>query len=460
MQPDMQPDKPKPTPPGPPERSRELVATLRYGAQMFSDPLGFVGKRFERYGDLYYAPSGGVGLYVVRRPEHAREVLVERADAFAKTHTALEALSDVLGSGLLTSDGDVWRRHRRLANPAFARRAVEGYAQSMIEESRASADRIVAGQRFDAAELMTDLTLRVVGRTLFGTDVAGDVERIGGAMRIFQILLAVPRSLPGVLGRLVRGRVARAKGELDELVDRLIAERTRAPKSPPDLAQMLIDAMQPDESGARLDAREVKDEILTFLLAGHETTSNTLAWAIYVLSQNPAVEARVRDELATVLAGLEPSPADLEKLVVTEALVKETLRLYPPAYVVARRAIRDAEIGGYEVPTGSEVIVWIYYTHRDRVAYPEPEALRLDRYLPDASGVVPRLPRGAWIPFGAGPRACIGRSFAMAEAVAALATLLGRWRFRYVGRKPPRLSARITLAPGGGVPVVAERATS
>ncbi len=443
-------------PAGPPPRSKGLVASLRYGAAFFFDPLGFVGDRFDRYGDVYYAPSGGVGLYVVRRPEHVREVLVTQADAYAKTHTAMESLSGVLGSGLLTSDGEIWRRHRRLANPAFAKKAVEGYVAPMIEAAAATAAGLRDGDRVDLAERMTDLTLRVVGRTLFGTDVAGDVAKIGDAMRAIQNFLVVPRALPGFIGSLARRKVDSAQRDLDDLVARLLIERRTRRADPPDLVQMLVDAVDPDETGARLEEREVRDEILTFLLAGHDTTSNTLAWAFWLLSQNPDVEARLRGELRAVLGGRTPTAADLDRLPIAEAVIKETLRLYPAAPALARKAVRDATVGGFAVPAGSEVMVWIYFTHRDRRAFPDPEAFRPERFEGAAEA---SIPKGAWLPFGAGPRACIGRTFAMAEAIAALATILQRWTFEYVGKKPPQPKPRITLIPGGGVPMRVRRAS-
>lgn len=443
-------------PAGPPPRDKGLISSLRYGASFFFDPLGFVGDRFERYGDLYYAPSGGVGLYVVRRPEHVREVLVTQADAYAKTHTAMESLSGVLGNGLLTSDGEVWRRHRRLANPAFAKKAVEGYVAPMIEASVVTAASFREGERVDVAAKMTDLTLRVVGRTLFGTDVAGDVAKIGDAMRAIQNFLVAPRALPGFIGDIARRKVDAAQRDLDELVGRLLAARRAKRADPPDLVQMLVDAVDPDETGARLSEKDVRDEILTFLLAGHDTTSNTLAWAFWLLTQNPGVEARLRTELREVLGGRTPTAADLDRLVFTEAVIKETLRLYPAAPAVARRAVRDATVGGYTVPAGSEVMVWIYFTHRDRRAFPDPEAFRPERFVGAAEAAIPR---GAWVPFGAGPRACIGRTFAMAEAVIALATILQKWTFEYVGKRPPDPKPRITLFPGGGVPVRVRRAT-
>jgi cytochrome P450 len=415
------------------------------------DPVGFVGGRFARYGDIYYVAGRGPGLYVVRRPEHVREALVAQADAFGKGHSGLRGLARALGDGLLTADGEAWRRHRRLANPAFVKAAIDGYVGAMVRESIATREALGDGGRArDLAADLTALALRVVGRTLFGTDVAADVAAVARAMRAFQTSLAAPVDLPRPLRGLAERRVARASASLDAVVARLFAERRRAPADPPDLAQRLLDATDPDEPGGRLAEREVRDELVTFLLAGHETTSNALAWAVYLLSQSPAAEAKLCAEVDARLGGRPPSAEDLGRLGYVECVVKEALRLYPPAYVIPRRARRDARLGGYEVPAGSELIAWVYFTHRDPEAFPDPEAFRPERFLPEAEA---RLPRGAYVPFGAGPRACIGRAFALAEAVAALACLYQTHTFEYVGRRPPGLAARITLAPRGGLPV-------
>lgn len=442
-------DPPSRTPPGPAPRSGGLLSSVAYGARMLADPIGVVGGRFAAYGDIYYAPSGGVGLYVLRNHAHVKEVLVTRADDFEKKHTALESLSFVLGSGLLTSDGDVWRRHRRLANPAFARQALDGYVGVMIDVAEDAARRLGDGGSIDMAPRMTDLTLRVVGRTLFGTEVEADIAVIARAMSIFQTFLVVPSALPALLRDPLRARVRRAQADLHRLADRLLASRRAHPIDPPDLAQMLLDASDPAAGGGLTEA-EVRDEILTFLLAGHETTSNTLAWSVDLLARSAADQRRVRDEVRDVVGDRPMTPGDVPKLAFTSAVVKEALRLYPPAYVLARRASREVVVGDYTVPAGSEIVVWTYFTHRDPVVYPEPEAFRPERFLGEAEAKIPRF---AFVPFGAGPRACIGRGFALAEAVVALAALVRRWSFAPLRPHAPKLSPRITLAPRGGVHV-------
>jgi cytochrome P450 len=294
---------------------------------------------------------------------------------------------------------------------------------------------------------MTALTLRVVGRTLLGAESVADIQTIARSMRGFQIGLAAPRSLPAPIRMVSDHLVGRWVRDLHAILGRAMAARRQTPRDPPDLMQMLLDASDPDEPGAKLSEAEVRDELVTFLLAGHETTSNTLAWALYLLSRAPDVEARLREEARaadedTIASG------NLEGLRFTEQVVKEALRLYPPAYILARRAKDATTLGGYDVAPQTEVVTWIYFTHRDPDAYPDPESFRPERFAPEAEA---KLPRGAFIPFGAGPRACIGKAFALAEATVALATLYRTHSFVYLGDRPPKLSARITLAPAGGL---------
>lgn len=438
-------------PPGPPPRKRGLISTLRYGMAFFSDPIGFVGGRFAQYGDIYYAPSGGVGLYVLKDPDHVRDVLITKADDFAKQHSAFEALSEVLGQGLLTTDGDVWKRHRRLLAPAFSKKAIEGYTDGMVRETETTLNRLRDGKPVDIANEMTDLTLRIVGRTLMGIDVSRDVGRIAGAMSSFQTALAIPRGLPRLVRGPIQERSRRARAELDAMILRVIEERRDSEVRGSDLLQMLLDSSDPENPSDKLSFKEIQDELVTFLLAGHETTSNTLTWALYLLSQHPDVERALRQELSSVLGTRLPTGSDVDQLRLASQIIKEAMRLYPPAYALARRAVRDTQIGPYNVPRRSEVVIWIYFTHRDARYFPEPEQFRPERFEPEAEA---SRPRHAYLPFGLGPRACIGRSFAQVEATILLASLLQRFTFRYDAKKPPRMRARITLTPAGGLVLV------
>jgi cytochrome P450 len=440
---------------GPPPRAGDVLSSLRYGLKFFLDPIRFVGERFERYGDPYFAPSSDGGLYVVRKHEHIRDVLVTHADKFAKTHTALQSLSSVLGSGLLTSDGAVWRKHRRLANPAFGKRAIDSYVPAMVDVAEDAANKFRHGEFVALAPRMIDLTLRVVGRTLLGTDVAEDIDAIGRAMSSFQSFLVVPSKLPSLVRRPIERRLETSVSALDTLVHRILRERRNARVDPPDLMQMLLDASDSEgvETDGALSEQEVRDELVTFLLAGHETTSNTLTWAFDCLARHPAVERRLREELKRVVGNRRITADDLSALTFTTAIVHETMRLYPPAYVVARRAIEEASIGRYVVPRGSEVILWTYFAHRDPEVFSDPDQFAPERFIGSNA-----FPKCAYIPFGVGPRVCIGRAFAIAEATIALAAIARRWSFQSMTREPPKPVPRITLAPRGGVPVRAFRA--
>lgn len=418
------------TPPGPPRR-KGIVPTLRYYWGFATDSIGFVRSRFESYGDLYYVPSSSDGLFVLRHPDHVREVLATRASSFGKQHSAFTQLSRVLGEGLLVSEGETWTRQRRMLGPGFAPPRMRAYADVMVEEARRTGDRWSDGATVALEQEMTELTLRIVSRTLFGLDVSKeDTRAIARAMSSFQSSLSSPDFLPAWVPLPGRRELARSLADLDRIVYRIIRERRAAGTSAgeraerADLLQVLVDAVDPETSGGRLSEREVRDQLVTFFLAGHETTSQALTWAFYCLSRTPAAERALHEELDGVLGDRDAVTFDdLERLPYTEQVMLEAMRLYPPVYAIARRAHEDTEIGGYRVPRGSEVMIWVYWTHRDARFYPEPEVFRPERFEKDK---VAALPKHAYLPFGAGPRACIGRSFAMVEARLILATLARR----------------------------------
>jgi cytochrome P450 len=451
---------PAPTParpPGPPPRD-SLLAHARYFTGFLLDPIGFVARRFDRYGDIYYAPSAGTGLYVIRHPDHLREVLVTRASSFHKTHSAFARLSLVLGDGLLTTDGDTWKRQRRMVQPAFSSARLAGYAGVMVQEAARAAGAGDAegawrdGEVRDISREMMELTLRVVSRTLFGHDVpARHIDVVGHAMRVFQTSLVRPDVLPAWMPSPQRRKLEGALDALDAMTYGIIAARRASPAREPDLLQMLVDAVDDEGDGGRLGEKELRDQLVTLFLAGHETTSHALTWTLYLLSRNPRAERALHEELDHVLGDRDPTYEDLARLPYTEQVIHESMRLYPPVYSMARRAHEDTAIGPYAVPAGSEVILWIYMTHRDPRFYPEPDAFRPERFTPDEEAKRPKL---AHLPFGAGPRACIGKVFAMMEARLVLATLARRWRFELApGRRGGSVvpQPRITLVPRGGM---------
>lgn len=442
-------------PPGPSPRKAGVIGRVRYGLNFMLDPLGFVGGRFARFGDVYFV--GGEdqpGLYVMRHPEHLEQVLVEKAKSFAKTHSAFAQLSQVLGDGLLTTDGDVWRRQRRLIQPAFSKKRLEGYAVAMAAESEAEAARWREGETRDLSVDMMELTLRIVCRTLFGHDARGDAESVRRSMQAFQdSLIGLSLPVPDWASP-SKHRLRRATAALDAIIYRMIEERRAGGEPSDDLLSMLLAAKDDEGDGRGLSEREVRDQLVTLFLAGHETTANALTWTFYLLAEHPEVEARLHAELDAVLGGRTPTYADLAALPYTAQVFDEAMRLYPPVYMTARKAREDVDIGGWLVPEGSEVVLWTWHTHRDPRFWDEPWAFRPERFDKVAVAARPKL---AYAPFGAGPRACIGKVFAQIEGQLALATLASRWRPRLPQGYVAELHPRITLSPAGGLPVRLER---
>ncbi len=431
-------------PPGPPPR-RGVVRSVRYYAAFARDPIGFVKSRFDTYGDAYYAPNADGGLFVFKHPDHLHEVLSTKASSFTKEHSAFATLSRVLGDGLLTSDGDTWMRQRRMIGPAFAPARIAEYGTVMVDEAAETVREWARGGERAVNEDMTTLTLRVVSRTLFGHDVLSkDIATIATAMSTFQRSLSSPDFLPSWMWTPARARLARNIDALDRLMYGLIASRRNASERR-DLLQMLVTAVDTEGKGGKLTEEEVRDQLVTLFLAGHETTAHALSWTWLALAENPDVEAKLHEELDRVLAGRAPTVADA--LPYTEKVVSEALRMYPPVYGIARRAKEDVTIGSFTVPRGSEVMLWVYMTHHDPRWYPEPSEFRPERF--DAE-----LPKFAYLPFGGGPRACIGKSFAMMEARLLLATLAQRYRLRLARGERVELAPRITLTPRRGMKMI------
>ena len=450
-------------PRGPGGRSRWAI--LRRQLPLLLDPIGTVGGRFARYGDAYLVPQRGHDLYVFRGPEHVQDVLVTHAAAFDKQHTAFHRLSEVLGDALLTSEGERWRRQRRLVQPAFARPRLAQYGAVMVEEAASAVEQLVAraaaesgGLRVDLSREINALTLRIVTRTLFGEEakIPGVTAEVIQTARTGAAMQAINRyfGLPDVLLRAwppAGRRFEAAQRDLNDAVQQLIAARRQSlgpDAQPSDLLSALM--LTRDEQGQALTQEELRDQLLTLYVAGHETTSHALSWTFYLLSQHPDVRARLDAEHARVLGGRLPTFEDLAALPYTEQVLNEALRLYPPVFAIPRRAQRDVRVGEYAVPKGSEVLLWIYYTQRDPRYYEEPERFMPERF---ASDVVAQRPKYAYAPFGAGQRACIGQLFALQEAQLVLATWLPRLRLEYAGRKAPRLRTGVTLAPRGGLPM-------
>jgi cytochrome P450 len=441
-------------PPGPP-RADTFLRRARHMAKMMRDPIGTVAARFEQYGDIYRVQFPGSALYVVRHPDHIRDVLIDNAADFGKGHSAFLRLGYVLGDSLLTSEGEDWRRQRRLVQPAFAPARLGEYAEVMVDEALRSAEALARGgaRTHDLSRQMTSLTLRIVARALFGQR-ADDSPRVTRAMAWLNQAFGSPELLPSFVPTPNRLRLRRAVAELDATVYDVIERRNAqlagaGAERPRDLLQRLLDARD-ERDGEGLSRKEIRDQLVTLYLAGHDTTSHALSWTFYLLSQNPGAQRALDEELSRVLGGRPPRFSDLPELVQTERVIKEAMRIYPPVMAIPRSAVRDTTIGGYRVPAGSEALIWLYRTHHDPRFYPEPERFLPERF-DDARSAA--RPKHAYLPFGAGQRACIGQTFAMIEAQLIVATFAQRLSLRYAGKRPPGLRFGVTLAPKGGLPM-------
>jgi len=381
-------------------------------------------------------------------------VLVTPADAYHKGR-ALERARRLLGQGLLTSEGALHLRQRRLMQPAFHRERIAGYGETMVRYAGRAAERWKAGETIDVHKEMVALTLAIVGTTLFDADVEEEADEIGKALtealELFQRLLMVPygeflEKLP--IPSTLRFRSARRR--LDATIARLIAERRRNPRDRKDLLTLLLLAQDTEGDGGGMTDTQLRDEAMTIFLAGHETTANAMAWTWHLLSQNPEAEGRLHEELDRVLEGRAPGVADLPRLRYTEMVLSESMRLFPPAWILGRRAIVDHELGGYRIPAGSIVLLSQWITHRDARYFPDPLRFDPQRFTAEAQAARPRF---SYFPFGGGPRVCIGEGFAWMEGVLVLATIARRWRFLPVDGIPVTPAAMITLRPKSGLPM-------
>jgi cytochrome P450 len=422
--------------------------------QFRRDPLALLTRVAREYGDVARFNAATQTVYLLNHPDYVKDVLVTHHARFKKGR-ALQRAKRLLGEGLLTSEGDFWRRQRRLAQPAFHRQRLNSYAETMVAYAEQTSARWRDGETLDAADEMMRLTLAVVGKTLFDADVESDAGEVGAAlaevMSLFGYLMLPFSELLEKLPLPPRRRFERARARLDAVIYRIIEERRREGFDRGDLLSTLLHAL--DEEGDRtgMTDEQLRDEVMTIFLAGHETTANALAWTWYLLSQNPEAEARLHEELAEVLRDRPPTAEDLPRLRYTEMVVAESMRLYPPAWAVGRLALEEHEVGGYRIPRGALVLVSQYVMHRDPRFWPDPERFDPERFTPEAKAARPQF---AYFPFGGGPRRCVGEGFAWMEAVLILATLARRWRLRLAPGAVVRTEPRITLRPGrGGIPV-------
>lgn len=433
---------------------------LRQAPGLIAGAPAFLSRLADEYGPVVRFGAFFNTFYLIADPELAREALVTQAANFPKDRRDVKILSRLVGDGLVTANGEAHKRQRRLAQPAFHTRRIDAYAGTMTEYTTAMLDQWQNGRTLDVFEAMRELTMFIVARTLFGVDrtsMGGTAERVGAAIEVVQNIANTEFQSPFIWPEWLPTRMnhdrRQATAVLYGTIDRLIAERRAAGSvDTGDLLSMLL--LSRDEAGDTFSDAEVRDQLLTFFLAGHETTSNALSWTWSLLSAHPAAEARLHAEVDAL--GGPPTLADLPRLPYTLQVIKEALRLYPPAWTLnIRRAAADTTLGSY--PIRRDDLIWIapYVLHRRPAYFPDPERFDPDRWTPERERA---LPRYGYMPFGGGPRVCIGNGFALMEAHLIVAAIARRFRLRLLPDQVIDLNAQITLSNRGGLHMrVAER---
>lgn len=421
------------------------------------DPLKFLMKVAKDYPDVAHFKLGPQHTFLLSHPDHIQNVLVAHDWNFLKGR-GLQRAKKVLGKGLLTSEGNFHRRQRRLSQPAFHRQRIASYAQTMAEYARRRGEQWKAGETRDMAQEMMSLTLAIVAKTLFDADVETESKEIGQALgEVLEMFSTFSSPLTEVLDKLPlprNRRVRQAKMRLDETIYRIIEERRATSVDRGDLLSMLMMAQDTEGDGGGMSDEQLRDEVMTLFLAGHETTANALTWTWYLLSANPEVEAKLHAEIDSALQGELPTVDDVARLTYTEMVFTEAMRLYPPVWVMGRRAVSGYKVGKYYVPARSIILLSQYVIHHDERYYPEPEKFDPERWRPEARATRPKY---AYFPFGGGPRMCVGEQFAWMEGILLIATLAQKWKMRLVPGHPIKMQPLITLRPKHGMRMMIEK---
>jgi cytochrome P450 len=437
-------------PPGP--RGNVLLGSI---GDIYRDRLRFVLDVASTYGEVARYRVAHMRIYQVSSPAGVGRLLHDNHRNYSKDVATFGTLRLFLGNGLFTSDGDFWRRQRRLAQPAFHRRRVANFGALMTDATLAKLERwrtrVSQDRPLDVADEFMRLTMEVATLALFSTSVRGDIDKIGSAITTllddvtfrFTFPFYPPLKVPTPRNR----RFLAARATLDAIVYRIIAERRQRPDEHDDLLAMLMQARD-EETGEGMSDRQLRDEVVTLFLAGHETTANALTWASFLLSTHVAVERRLRAEVDEALQGRVPTASELPRLPYTRMVIDETLRLYPPAWITNRRAIEADAVCGYRIPADATVSISPYVTHRDPTLWENPEGFDPERFTPERSA---RRPHYAYFPFGGGPRQCIGKGFALMEATLVLALLTQRYELHLVPGRRVETEALATLRPRYGM---------
>lgn len=419
------------------------------------DRLAFMLDAVRRYGPVMKMRIGFTDIIQVSHPEGVQHILQRNNHNYTKKSMAFSPLRDLLGNGLLLSDGDFWLGQRRLMQPAFHRQRIQEMSNMMVQEIEfmleAWGSYAASGEPVNLLDEMMHLTLTIITRALFSERIDDQTGTIGESITTlledsiyrFDHPFYPPRGIPTPRNRHYR----KAKKALYEVIDGIITRRRAHPNDYMDLLQMLMDAKD-ENTGDSMSDEQLRHEAVTLFIAGHETTAVALTWAFYLLAENPQSRKLLGDEISRVLDGRTPLASDLADLEYTRMVLDETLRLYPPAWVTNRKASQEDQIGGYYIPAGAEVSVSPYVTHRDPTLWPEPEQFEPSRFKAE---IAAERPRYAYFPFGGGPRQCIGNNFALMEAQLALAAIAQRYTLELAPDKPVETEPLITLRPKDGL---------
>jgi len=419
-----------------------------------NDAIGLLGDEFKQYGDMTGSTFAGHDQVNITNPNIIHEILVTQQSKFIKDEgytNPKTGLARFLGNGLITSNGDYWKRQRKLAAPALHHKRIANYAETMVKFTEDLLAEWKDGDHFDMAAQLKKLTMSIVARTLFNTSIGDETKRIGVALLAVQEVAGGVPILPPWVPTPAELRARKAKVYLREIIMRMIKDRRESGEDGGDLLTMLL--LSRGEDGEQMTDQQALDEALTLFLAGYETTSNMLTWCFYELARNPEIEAKLHAELDSVLAGRAPTMEDFKKLPYTERVIKEALRKYPSAWLIARENTESVRLGEYEFPAGTHFAIMIYHLHHDPRFFPDPERFDPERFNPENEAAIPKY---AYIPFSDGPRICIGNMFALMEGTLCLATIASHYSLAlahpdHVAKMIPRL----TINVAGGLPMIA-----
>jgi cytochrome P450 len=450
-----------PRPPGP--KGKFMIGNLK---DVIRNSNRFLEKCSREFGDVVSLRIFHIPIVLLANPADIEAVLSKNSANFLKARD-YRAMKAVLGEGLLTSEGSFWQKQRKLMQPAFRHENIATYAETMVEATSRMLDGWRNGETRDVHEAFMAVTLEIVTKVLFGSVIPGDAATVAQSLTIMMedfnrqagLAFLLPESVPIP----TFFRLKRAIEQLDEMIYKLVdsrrtdrrAARNRNGETPRhDLLEMLLSSQ--DEAGSEMTNEQVRDEVMTLFLAGHETTANALTWTWYLLAQHPAVAKKLAAEIDDALHGRAPSAADVSRLPYTEMVIKESMRVYPPVWAIGRQSIKPFDAGGYHLPAKSNVVILQWTLHRDPRFWIDPEVFDPERWSPEGARYKP-VPRFAYFPFGGGPRVCIGAGFAMMEAILLLATVAQRFRMDLAPKQKVRMLPSVTLRPRRGIKMILHR---